>query len=190
MRILERYKMKICTVENCNKKIKGRGLCGMHWARLVRHGDVNYESRNYNYGDICTINGCGRKYATKGFCSAHYKRYQKYGNPLIEKPLKIQFKNSDEFFENKILKTDACWIWQGTIMNSGYGELKYQGKTWGAHRYSYFKHYGDFDKNLFVCHHCDNKLCVNPGHLFLGTNQDNVNDMMKKNRHYSQKLKN
>lgn len=161
----------------------------MHWARLVRHGDANYESRNYNHGSICTVNGCGRKYATKGFCSAHYKRYQKYGNPLSEKPLKIQFKNSDEFFENKILKTKTCWIWQGTIMNSGYGELKYKGKTWGAHRYSYFKHNGEFDRNLFVCHHCDNKLCVNPEHLFLGTNQDNVDDMMQKGRHYSHKLK-
>ncbi len=70
---------------------------------------------------------------------------------------------------------------------AGYGRFSLNGKSVGAHRLSYELAHGKFDPSFFVCHRCDNPSCVNPDHLFLGTHQDNVNDMMAKNRHSEQR---
>lgn len=86
-------------------------------------------------------------------------------------------------FERSYLKIETgCWEWQGKLDRYGYGSLKVNNKTTKAHRYSYEKYYGPFDKKLHVLHTCDNSKCVNPHHLFLGTNQDNVKDRVAKNR--------
>lgn len=78
---------------------------------------------------------------------------------------------------------DECWLWQGTLDRSGYGQLGWKHKLWKAHRVSYEIHHGDPGK-LHVLHNCDNPACVNPNHLRLGTNTDNVIDMFNKNRGY------
>lgn len=87
-------------------------------------------------------------------------------------------------FLEKVLKTKDCWIWVGSRKSSGYGCFWYNGKVWTAHRFSLY-----FFKNLdvqgkVVCHSCDNRYCVNPDHLWIGTQKDNVHDMIKKNKHY------
>jgi hypothetical protein len=75
---------------------------------------------------------------------------------------------------------DGCWYWVGGIAR-GYGMFS-NIKGIKAHRMSYILFKGEIADGLYVCHSCDNKLCVNPDHLFLGTHQDNLNDMTKKNR--------
>lgn len=72
----------------------------------------------------------------------------------------------------------------GSKDKDGYGYIKRDGITWKAHRASYSEWTGTIPKGLWVLHRCDNPSCVNPEHLWLGTAQDNLNDMVAKGRQY------
>lgn len=85
-------------------------------------------------------------------------------------------------FEKKFTKTDGCWIWNAATDPKGYGAFRYEGKTQIASRVSYQLYKGNVPSGLHVLHTCDNPSCVNPDHLFLGTNDDNVEDRKSKGR--------
>lgn len=93
--------------------------------------------------------------------------------------------NTPDDFWRRVLKTDGCWLWTGCRDKRGYGKTSIHGKTVIAHRLAWILTFGEIASGQFICHRCDNPPCVNPEHLFSGTPKANMEDMVKKSRHFS-----
>lgn len=88
-------------------------------------------------------------------------------------------------FNEKVLgePNSGCHLWMGDCFDNGYGKFWYERKSHKAHRISWRLNCGTIPTGLLVLHKCDTPSCVNPDHLFLGTNKDNSQDMISKGRH-------
>lgn len=96
----------------------------------------------------------------------------------------MKYKKALETALNKYepITETGCWIWMGYVSDQGYGRIHYKGKFSHATRFFYEHHNGEIPEGLFVRHKCDNPTCVNPEHLELGTQKQNQEDMVRRNR--------
>lgn len=160
---------------------KNKGWVGGEPIRFV-HGH-NMDRNPIATEPKCCECGCGKITSIhkitdykRGIVKGQYARFYK-GHRPTSTPEQLFLKNVT------IGQPDECWEWQGYINDSGYGEIRCgTGPLLRAHRVSYEIYKGLIPDGIFVCHSCDNPRCVNPNHLWLGTNADNVHDMDKKSR--------
>jgi len=108
----------------------------------------------------------------------------KHRNQFTDNPKTLE----ERFWEKVDKKSDSkCWEWTASLRSDGYGQLHYiqDGRRYclPAHRLSWSIHFKEVPHGKQVLHRCDNPKCVNPNHLFLGTNEDNRQDMVNKKRH-------
>ncbi len=92
-------------------------------------------------------------------------------------------------YTDRTSSPDDCWPWIGPLYSNDYGRLAKPGHAAGgvlAHRFSWQLHFGPIPAGLLVCHHCDNRRCVRPDHLFVGTQRQNMDDMVAKGRGFSE----
>lgn len=94
-------------------------------------------------------------------------------------------------FWSRVLRTDGCWLWQGTILSKGYGQFCIGGARIGTHRFAYETAYGPLQPGQMVCHSCDAnyppgdttyRACCRPDHLFASDHDGNMADMVGKGR--------
>jgi hypothetical protein len=139
------------------------------------------ESASVVLAGRCIEIGCTRMASCRGRCGMHYARFRRSVGvmPPIVRP------TPEERFWRHVEKGSSpagCWLWRGNISGSGRASFFLNKRCVAASRFSWELRNGPIAEGLLACHKCDNPICVNPSHLFLGTTLDNAVDKLQKNR--------
>lgn len=138
----------------------------------------------------CIADECFRDAVSKGCCDKHYRRLLKRGNFNDFGSRNVAEGDEIERFHQKYnVDPSGCWMWTGGSRCNSKGVLyprhwSDNGKSIGAHRFSFELYNGPIPTGMYVCHRCDTPMCVNPEHLFTGTHHENMHDMVSKGRSF------
>lgn len=135
---------------------------------------------------VCIVEGCSNPHKSRGLCDNHYAYWKRTG--VIGQR---RIKSLEERLWARVDKSAGlgphgdCWEWRGYVHPTGYGQISVdnkRGNTTNTNRAAYMVAKGDIPNGLWVLHTCDNRLCCNPDHLWLGTPKENTQDMIAKGR--------
>lgn len=163
-----------CIIEQCEKPMRARRWCTMHYHRWRKYGDAEYATRPHRLdGASCSIEGCEKDAISKGWCKVHYSRHWKTGTTDLTSD---RTSDPEERFRLSVKREGDCLVWMGAKMPSGYGALRVDGKTAYAHRYAWERINGPIPDDRVIDHACHNRSCVNAagGHLRLATSEENA----------------
>ena len=172
--------MKICSIKGCSKRVASRGWCQNHYRHFRLYGHPLKGPFFKPANKKCSIKGCKNTgYMIRGLCGKHYWRLKEHGDPnkLIRAP-----NGAADKWLKKVAKTterEKCIEFPYGRSKQGYGATQ----SGTAHRKILEIKLGRKIKPGFqALHHCDNRPCCNPWHIYEGTQQDNINDMKDRNR--------
>lgn len=128
---------------------------------------------------LCSIEGCERAHCARGWCSLHWSRWSRFGDVNHVPTRSLPF--VDRFWA-KVDRSGDCWVWTAYRNRNGYGQFWFNRSLHLAHRVSWILTNGSIPDGLCVLHQCDNPPCVNPAHLWVGTQVENIADRDAKGR--------
>lgn len=132
---------------------------------------------------VCSVDGCEKEVTARGVCTTHYMQLRRA--KLVPVGTRAHGAVEERFWRH-VDKTGDCWLWTGSSKSyAGYGRIGAGGaggRYLLAHRVSYTIHHGPIPEGMVVMHQCDNPSCVNPAHLTVGTNAENIKQSYDKGR--------
>lgn len=172
----------VCLADGCNNLAKGRRYCDKHLYRLRTHGTLLKPSKKKAPPPVCKVDGCNRLATTTGLCGMHYSRVLRHKHP----ELLITQRGEPEAWLRRLLSgslPDHCVGWPFGHFPAGYGVLRYRGRNRHAHAVAWEISSGSVvPHGLGVLHSCDNRNCVNPRHLRMGSQKENMQDAVLRKR--------
>jgi HNH endonuclease len=172
---LRQYETNSC---GCLRKDKLRiDITGKRFGRLLAINITEKRGKSTAEFWLCKCD-CGKDHVV----SSQHLRNKQIRSCGCLKEENINFEKYKKKFFLNVEKTETCWLWKGSSQqNNGYG-IFFAEKMLKAHRFSYLLLKRKIPKSKMLCHTCDNRLCVNPEHLYAGTAKDNARDMVKRGR--------
>lgn len=173
---------RLCSIPDCGKPLDSRGLCVMHYTKLLRHGDpLKGRSRRQVISE-CSVDGCAERGGRRGLCVKHYARWKRHGDPLVI-AMATPGSRLEWLNQHAMHQSNECLRWPfPRSAKDGRGYIHFRGVGTGAHRAMCFLAHGEPPSPKHeAAHSCGkgHEGCVNPNHLRWATTVENESDKIE-----------